>query len=82
MNKPISSLFVFSVVYCVVFRQKLKILGENRKQQKETETETEQLEEKHKQTEIQDIQPSTRPRINISQVPAGRFMFLCVFVFL
>ena len=31
-------------------------------------------------TEIQYIQPSTRPRINISQVPAGRFMFffLCV----
>ena len=33
-----------------------------------------------KQT-IQDIQPSTRPRINISQVPAGRFLFFC-FVFL
>ena len=24
MNKPISSLFVFSVMYCVVFKQKLK----------------------------------------------------------
>ena len=34
----------------------------------------------------QDIQPSTGPRINISQVPAGRFMFffclLCFSVFL
>ena len=28
-----------------------------------------------KKTEIHDIQPSTRPRINISQVPAGRFLF-------
>ena len=39
---------------------------------------------RQKQT-IQDIQPSTRPRINISQVPAGRFLFffflfLCVLV--
>ena len=33
-----------------------------------------------KQT-IQDIQPSTRPRINISQVPAGRFLFSFLFVF-
>ena len=32
-----------------------------------------------KQT-IQDIQPSTRPQINISQVPAGRFLF-CLFRF-
>ena len=31
-----------------------------------------------KQT-IQYIQPSTRPRINISQVPAGRFLFLMFF---
>ena len=37
---------------------------------------------RQKQT-IQDIQPSTRPRINISQVPAGRFLFfLCLFVVL
>ena len=38
---------------------------------------------RQKQT-IQDIQPSTRPRINISQVPAGRFMclfLLCVMLF-
>ena len=33
---------------------------------------TEKLRGKHKSTEIQDIQPSTRPRINISQVPAGK----------
>ena len=30
MNKPISCVFVFSVVYCVVFRQKQKILGKNK----------------------------------------------------
>ena len=30
----------------------------------------------------QDIQPSTRPRINISQVPAGRFLFFRFSVFL
>ena len=38
---------------------------------------------RHKQT-IQDIQPSTRPRINISQVPAGRFLlflFCCLLCF-
>lgn len=33
---------------------------------------------RQKQT-IQDIQPSTRPRINISQVPAGRFLFFLFF---
>ena len=44
--------------------------------------------------QIQDIQPSTRPRINISQVPAGKWCisvfsffcssrsFLCLFVFM
>ena len=36
---------------------------------------------RQKQT-IQDIQPSTRPRINISQVPAGRFLlFMCFLCF-
>ena len=39
MNKPISSLFVFSVVYCVVFRQKLK---NTRRKQKQKETENKQ----------------------------------------
>ena len=145
MNKPISSLFVFSVVYCVVLRQKLKKtrrqqnknrntgfpahepprkiniskglagrflfflycffmfsfefcffcliclfyvficvffdckckrlkrLGENIKQTERNRTTTKQLKEQHT-TLIQDIQPSTRPRINISQVPAGRFL--------
>ena len=36
---------------------------------------------RQKQT-IQDIQPSTRPRINISQVPAGRFLFFLLFLFM
>ena len=36
---------------------------------------------RQKQT-IQDIQRSTRPRINISQVPAGRFLFSFLFYFL
>ena len=34
---------------------------------------------RQKQT-IQDIQPSTRPRINSSQVPAGRFLFVFMFL--
>ena len=59
----------------------LKRLGENKQKQKETGTQTEQLEEQQKNKEIQDIQPSTRPRINISQVPAGRLIFLNVVFF-
>ena len=99
MNKPISSLFVFSVVYCVVFRQKLKkTRRKHKRKQKETEKENLKTQRKtfilKRKTKIQDIQPSTRPRINISQVPAGRFLcflffccslsfyvFVCFYVF-
>ena len=53
MNKPMSCLFVFSVVYCVVFKQKLKWTKRkhktNRKKQKSFE--------KNRTTEIQDFQP-------------------------
>ena len=34
MNKPISSLFVFGVVYCVAFKQKLKKTGRKHKNNK------------------------------------------------
>ena len=53
------------------FDCKYKSLTKTRRKQTNTERNrntTEKLREKHKQaTEIQDIQPSTRPRINISQ---------------
>ena len=81
MNKPISNLLVFSVVYCVVFRQKLKKTRRKHNKQKETNKIHENSKKNIKQTEIQDIQPSTRPRINISQVPAGRFLFFYCFSF-
>ena len=48
MNEPISSLFVFSVVYCVVFKQTLKQY--QAKTEKQTEiniNKTEKLREKH-----------------------------------
>ena len=83
MNKPISSLFVFSVVYCVVFTQKLK--KTRRKQNKQTETTTKQnnSNNKHLKTEIQDIQPSTRPRIISLRFRLGDFfVFLCNILFL
>ena len=67
----------------------LKRLGENIKTNNKKTKRTTQLKEKHKQTEIQDFQPSTRPRkINISQGLAGRFLlffffmyFMCLFMF-
>ena len=78
------SVFLFLYMFFDCKCKSLKRLGENinnrkklknnRKTQRKTET-----------TEIQDIQPSTRPRINISQVPAGRFLFffsVVIYVFI
>ena len=50
----------------------LNRLGENNNKNIKKHTKTEKLREKQQKTEIQDIQPSTRQRIDISQVPAGR----------
>ena len=77
MNKPISCLFVFSVVYCVVFRQKLKKTRQKQRNTKRNKKKSKKKTlEKNKQ-KIQNIQPTTRPRRNISQVLAGWAVFLC-----
>ena len=89
MNKPMSCLVVFSVVYCVVFRQKLEKTRQKQTKTQEQQKTNKNLREKHEKK--QDIQPTTRPRMNISQVPAGwavfvvccccsrRFCLFCVF---
>ena len=87
---PYSSFFFLKDVFCFLIIcfymcffdckcKSLKRLGENNKQTERNRTNIKQLEEKQKTTEIQDIQPSTRPRIRTSQVLTGRFLFLCVF---
>ena len=57
-----------------MFRQKLKATRRNQNTTHNTTQKiTEQLRAKqHISTYIQDIQPRTRPRINMSQVPAGK----------
>ena len=66
MNKPISSLFVFSVVYCVVFRQKLKKTRRKHKTNRKKQKTTEKLREKQQQNRNTGYPAHEPPRINIS----------------
>ena len=50
MNKPISSLFVFSVVYCVVFRQTLKKTRQKQTNQKNNKNKTKPSRQKKRNT--------------------------------
>ena len=78
-------LLFFSKVFCLcvvllelcrLYMQKLKKTRRKQKNNRKTHKQKQKNSKNNKtKTEIQDIQPSTRPRINISQVPAGRFMF-------
>ena len=81
MNKPISCLFVLSVVYCVVFSQTLKTTRQQQNKQTNNKQTTKNLRGKQTQQQIQNIQPTTRPRINISQVPAGWVVYFGLYVF-
>ena len=76
--------FVFLYVFFDCKCKRLKRLGENIKQNKQNINNNKKttLRNNYEKSEIQDIQPSTRPRINISQVPAGRFLLFCCYVFM
>ena len=83
-------MFVLSCCYMCLFDCKCKSLnrlGERiNKQIRKTHQQNQQTKsfEKNttKTTDIQDIQPSTRPRINISQVPAGKWCISVCSVFM
>ena len=87
MKKPISSLFVFSVVYCVAFRQRLK--KTRRKHNKKTERniflkkrkkKNKKLQEKHKQRIKQNINtgyPALEPTANKYLSGSGWEMSVC-----
>ena len=77
-------LFVFYVFIYVFFDCKcnsLKRLGENINKTERNIKQQKTTQRKTATTEIQDIQPSTRPRINISQVLAGRFLLFLFFLY-
>ena len=85
MNKPISSVFVFSVVYCVVFRQTLK---KTRRTQKQTER-NRANKQKHSKTNIKTnnsntgypaIDPTANEYLSGSGWEISVVLFLCYVV--
>ena len=79
MNKPISSLFVFSVVYCVVFRQSLNRLGENRSNRNKTEKLREKNIKHNRNTGYPALDPTANEYFSGS---AWEVMYLCFSLFL
>ena len=83
MLNTLTNLQGFTLCFVDCKCKSLKRLGENiNENKKKQKTNRQTRRQTENTTEIHNIQPSTRPRKNISQVPAGRFLVSFLFVVL
>ena len=82
MNKPISSLFVFSVVYCVVFRQKLKTTRRKEKnKQKETNIKQKSFEKNIKTLQTKQKYSISSPRTSANKYMIYIYIYIYIYIF-